>query len=81
MPVFRYTTRELFLVVLSACIALGWWIDRLQMRQKVEESAAEQLNSRLLADDLARRLREIDPNWRDYVERPRVMLGKPQNRP
>ena len=78
---FRYTTRELFLLILSACIALGWWFDRLQMHQGFEESNAEQINSRLLADDLARRLREIDPDWRDYVERPRVMLGKPQSRP
>jgi hypothetical protein len=76
----RFTIRDVLWLMVVVGLVAGWWIDRQQMGSKVEESAMEQLNSRMRADDLARRLREVDPNWRDYVERPRVTVGMPNKR-
>jgi hypothetical protein len=38
---FRFTIRELFLLIFTMAIALGWWADRRQMLNRCNEQAVE----------------------------------------
>jgi hypothetical protein len=38
---FRFTIRELFLLILTFAIALGWWIDHRRMANRCDEQTLE----------------------------------------
>jgi hypothetical protein len=81
MSRFSFTTRELFLLILAAGLALGWYVDHVNMGHKVEACEMEALDYRTQTQGLTWRLKTVDPHWRDYIERPRVTVGPRNKRP